>query len=109
VIVLTLAEVADLTGGRLAGGADGAVPVTGDVVTDSRRAAPGGLFVALPGARADGHDFAPQARASRAVGLDVLATRLLAAVPNTGDAAVRPPDPAAEDDPRGSGRREARR
>ena len=28
---------------------------------DSRQAGPGGLFVALPGARADGHDFVPAA------------------------------------------------
>ncbi|HEY6793401.1 MAG TPA: UDP-N-acetylmuramoyl-tripeptide--D-alanyl-D-alanine ligase [Kineosporiaceae bacterium] len=86
-IVLTLAEVADLTGGRLAGGADGAVPVTGDVVTDSRQAAPGCLFVALPGTRADGHDHAPQARTAGAVA--VLAGR------DVGGPAVLVDDPLA--------------
>jgi UDP-N-acetylmuramoyl-tripeptide--D-alanyl-D-alanine ligase len=73
VIVLTLAEVAELTGGRLAGGADGAALVTGGVVTDSRQATPGCLFVALPGTRADGHDFAAQALAAGAAA--VLAAR----------------------------------
>ncbi|MGO1975317.1 MAG: UDP-N-acetylmuramoyl-tripeptide--D-alanyl-D-alanine ligase [Propionibacteriaceae bacterium] len=35
-----------------------AVPIGPDVVIDSRRATPGSLFVALPGERMDGHDFA---------------------------------------------------
>lgn len=52
----TLAEVAGLVGGRLAD-TDGA-PVVNDVVLDSRAAGPGSLFAALPGERADGHDFA---------------------------------------------------
>lgn len=66
-IVLTLAEVAAATGGRLAGGADGGARVTADVVVDSRQVSPGCLFVALPGARADGHDFAAAAQAAGAV------------------------------------------
>ncbi len=44
------------------------VPVT-DVHHDSRRAGPGTLFVAVPGARADGHDFAPAAVAAGAAAL----------------------------------------
>ncbi|MDO5735494.1 MAG: UDP-N-acetylmuramoyl-tripeptide--D-alanyl-D-alanine ligase [Propionibacteriaceae bacterium] len=32
-----------------------------DVVLDNRSATPGAVFVALPGERVDGHDFAPQA------------------------------------------------
>jgi len=32
-----------------------------DVVLDNRAATPGSLFVAIPGARVDGHSFAPQA------------------------------------------------
>jgi len=52
----TLAEVAGLVGGRLAD-TDGA-PVVTDVVLDSRATGPGSLFAALPGERADGHDFA---------------------------------------------------
>lgn len=38
-----------------------------DVVIDSRLATPGSVFVALPGAHADGHDFVPQAAAAGAV------------------------------------------
>ena len=32
-----------------------------DVVLDNRLATPGSVFVAIPGARVDGHSFAPQA------------------------------------------------
>lgn len=72
-IPLTLAEVAAATMGRLAGGADPAAVVSGDVRVDSRAVGAGDLFVALPGARADGHDFAAGAVAAGAAG--VLATR----------------------------------
>ena len=61
-IPLSLAEIARITGGRLDGGADPATLVTGPVVIDSRRAGPGGLFAAVEGERADGHDFAATAR-----------------------------------------------
>jgi UDP-N-acetylmuramoyl-tripeptide--D-alanyl-D-alanine ligase len=71
VIPLTLARVAEITGGRLHG--DPAAVVTGEVVIDSRRAGPGGLFAAVAGERADGHDFAAAAVADGAVA--VLATR----------------------------------
>ncbi len=71
-IRLSLAEVAAATGGTLAGGADAAVVVDGSVVVDSRTAAPGGLFVALPGERADGADFAA---AAHDAGSAVLAQR----------------------------------
>ena len=47
--------------------------VTGPVVIDSRQAVPGSLFAALPGERADGHDFAAAAVAAGAVA--VLGTR----------------------------------
>ena len=66
-IALSLAEVASATGGRLAGGAEAGATITGPVVVDSRLAAPGALFVALPGEHADGHDFAPDAIAAGAV------------------------------------------
>ena len=36
------------------------------VTADSRNITPGALFVALPGARADGHDFVPTAYAAGA-------------------------------------------
>ncbi|GGJ85537.1 UDP-N-acetylmuramoyl-tripeptide--D-alanyl-D-alanine ligase [Pilimelia anulata] len=75
---MTLADVAAAVGGRLAG-ADPAAVVTGGVEFDSRRAGPGGLFVAFPGERVDGHDFAPAAVAAGAVA--VLAGRELPGVP----------------------------
>lgn len=58
-IARTLGEVAALLGGSLQD-ADPAAAVTG-AVTDSRRAGPGLLFVALPGEHADGHDHAADA------------------------------------------------
>ncbi|HMC67597.1 MAG TPA: Mur ligase domain-containing protein, partial [Mycobacteriales bacterium] len=72
-IPVELAEVARVTGGRLAGGADPSSRVTGAVVIDSRRVEPGSLFACLPGERVDGHDFAAAAVAGGAVA--VLATR----------------------------------
>ena len=72
-IELSLAEVAAATGGRTdPPGADGVV-VSGPVVVDSRLTGPGALFVAVPGERVDGHDFAAAAVAAGAAG--VLATR----------------------------------
>lgn len=63
-IELTAAQVAAATGGRLA--ADPDVRVGGPVVVDSRRVAPGSLFVALPGEHVDGHEFAVGAVAAGA-------------------------------------------
>ena len=71
VIPLTLAQVAEITGGRLHG--EPTAVVTGEVVIDSRRAGPGGLFAAVAGERSDGHDFAAAALAAGATA--VLATR----------------------------------
>jgi UDP-N-acetylmuramoyl-tripeptide--D-alanyl-D-alanine ligase len=76
VIPLTLAQLAEITGGQLHGEPAPVVAstvVTGEVVIDSRRVAPGGLFAAVAGERADGHDFAAAAVAAGAVA--VLATR----------------------------------
>ena len=70
-IPLSLAQIARITGGRLDG--DPAAVVTGEVVIDSRRVAPGGLFAAVEGERVDGHDFAAAAVAAGAVA--VLGTR----------------------------------
>src|SRR5258705_5427207 len=50
-----------------------AARVTGTVEFDSRAVTSGGLFLALPGARSDGHDFAEAAIAAGAVA--VLAAR----------------------------------
>ena len=55
-IGLTLAEVAELTGGTLAAG-DPGTTVTGAVTLDSRAVGAGDLFVAVAGERVDGHDF----------------------------------------------------
>ncbi|SNR35611.1 UDP-N-acetylmuramoyl-tripeptide--D-alanyl-D-alanine ligase [Haloechinothrix alba] len=86
-ITLTLAEIAEITGGRLHR-SDGSEPVTGPVEFDSRKIAAGGLFVALPGERVDGHTFASAAVAAGATG--VLAAREVDA-----PAVVVPPAPEA--------------
>jgi UDP-N-acetylmuramoyl-tripeptide--D-alanyl-D-alanine ligase len=65
VIPLTLKEVAEITGGRLAD-ADPDAVVTG-VAADSRAVRPGELFVALPGSRTDGSLFAAAAAEAGAV------------------------------------------
>ena len=75
-IDLTIAEIAHIVGGRLAdiSPEQAAVTrVTGTVEFDSRAVGPGGLFLALPGARSDGHDFAAAAVEQGAVA--VLAAR----------------------------------
>ncbi len=77
-IPFSLGAIAQLTGAQLTGPAAGqdADPdtmITGPVIIDSRDAAPGALFAALPGTRVDGHEFAPQAVAAGAAA--VLATR----------------------------------
>jgi UDP-N-acetylmuramoyl-tripeptide--D-alanyl-D-alanine ligase len=72
VIPLSLAAIAEITGAAPAPMTDTAA-VAGSVVIDSRRAGPGALFAALPGQRADGHDFAAAAVAQGAVA--VLASR----------------------------------
>ncbi|MFI5491319.1 UDP-N-acetylmuramoyl-tripeptide--D-alanyl-D-alanine ligase [Actinoplanes sp. NPDC051859] len=71
---LTLAEIAAAVGGTLHD-ADPQARVTGLCTFDSRAVEPGGLYVALPGARVDGHDFAGAAVEAGAV--VVLATRPL--------------------------------
>ena len=56
-IRLTLGQIAEIVGGRLHG-ASGDEVVTGGVEFDSRAVGTGDLFVAVPGERVDGHDFA---------------------------------------------------
>ncbi len=91
-IRLSLADIAAAVGGRLHH-ADGSEVVSGSVEFDSRKVQPGGLFVAVPGERVDGHDFAAQAVATGASG--VLAAREVDApaviVPPV-DSAGRPED-----------------
>jgi UDP-N-acetylmuramoyl-tripeptide--D-alanyl-D-alanine ligase len=70
VIPLPLREVAAITGGVLHSptGADvSGVVVDGPVVTDSREAGPGSLYVARVGESDDGHRFAASARDAGAV------------------------------------------
>jgi len=64
-IALTLADIAELTGGELSGSPD--ATVTGSVTLDSRSVAEGDLFVAVAGERVDGADFLPAAAAAGAV------------------------------------------
>jgi UDP-N-acetylmuramoyl-tripeptide--D-alanyl-D-alanine ligase len=71
-IPMTLAEIATVVDGRLAGAANRG-PVTAPAFVDTRDAVPGGLFVAVVGEHVDGHDFADAAVAGGAVG--VLGTR----------------------------------
>lgn len=92
-IDLTVAQIADIVGGRLADISPAqaqAARVTGTVEFDSRAIGPGGLFLALPGARADGHDFAAGAVAAGAVAV-------LAARPVGVPAIVVPPAAAADE------------
>jgi UDP-N-acetylmuramoyl-tripeptide--D-alanyl-D-alanine ligase len=97
VIPLTLARVAEITGGRVQGppatGDPGDLVITGNVEFDSRRIGPGDLFLAVPGERVDGHYFAVSAVAAGAVG--VLAARsveapavVVPALPPTGSRAL---------------------
>ncbi len=90
-IPLPLAEVATATGGVLVDAPEPGARVTADVELDSRRIAPGGLFVALRGEREDGHDHA--AAAVRAGAVAVLASRPVGVpavlVPDTRDALGR--------------------
>jgi UDP-N-acetylmuramoyl-tripeptide--D-alanyl-D-alanine ligase len=72
-IRLSLADVAELAGGVLSPLAEPSAIVRGPVVADSRRVERGSLFVALPGERVDGHDYAGRAVADGAVA--VLASR----------------------------------
>jgi UDP-N-acetylmuramoyl-tripeptide--D-alanyl-D-alanine ligase len=91
-IDLSIAQIADIVGGRLADiTPDQAAEtrVTGTVEFDSRAVAPGGLFLALPGARSDGHDFAAAAVCAGAVAV-------LAARPVGVPAIVVAPEPAVD-------------
>ena len=58
---MTLADVAAVTGGTVHGDPD--LVVDGAAYVDTRSPVPGGLFVALVGERADGHDHAAGAHA----------------------------------------------
>ncbi|AZM88777.1 MULTISPECIES: UDP-N-acetylmuramoyl-tripeptide--D-alanyl-D-alanine ligase [Streptomyces] len=72
-IALTLAEIADITGGRPHDIPDPSVRIAGPVVIDSRQVEPGSLFAAFEGEHVDGHDYAERAVAAGAAA--VLAAR----------------------------------
>jgi len=106
VIPLTVAQVAEIVGGELAdvSAADAArLHITGTVEFDSRKITPGGLFLALPGARSDGHDHA--AAAVQAGAVAVLAARPVGvpAILLRPTAAVDPRASVLEHDVNGSG------
>jgi UDP-N-acetylmuramoyl-tripeptide--D-alanyl-D-alanine ligase len=65
-MTLTVGEIAELSHGVVSDLADPGEQVLGPVVVDSRRVTRGCLFVAVSGARVDGHDFAAQAVADGA-------------------------------------------
>ncbi|UQB70978.1 UDP-N-acetylmuramoyl-tripeptide--D-alanyl-D-alanine ligase [Rhodococcus ruber] len=88
-IPMTLARIAEVVGGTLHDVDDPAVEVTGTVEFDSRKVTPHGLFLALPGARSDGHDHAAEAIAAGAAAV-------LAARPVGVPAVVVPPVPPVE-------------
>ena len=91
-IDLTVARIAEIVGGRLCDISPAeaeATHVTGTVEFDSRAVGEGGMFLALPGARSDGHDFAQAAVAAGAVAV-------LAARPVGVPAVVVPPAPPAD-------------
>lgn len=76
----TAAELAELTGGTLHCFGCTAAISFGSVVTDSREAEPGALFLAIPGERVDGHDFIGAAVSAGAT--CVLASRLPEKLPD---------------------------
>ncbi len=91
-IDLTLARIAEIVGGELAdvsAAEAAALHIDGTVEFDSRAVTAGGLFLALPGARSDGHDFAAAAVRDGAVAV-------LAARPVGVPAVVVPPAHAAD-------------
>ena len=62
-IAMTLSEIADVVGGEVDGAPDGgrSTVVDAPASLDSRAVPAGGLFVAIRGERADGHDYAEAA------------------------------------------------
>ncbi|WJZ03161.1 UDP-N-acetylmuramoyl-tripeptide--D-alanyl-D-alanine ligase [Corynebacterium freiburgense] len=65
-ISMRVGEIAEVVGGTLHN-VDPDVVVTGSVEFDSRKVTEGSVFIAFPGARVDGHDFAETAIAQGAV------------------------------------------
>lgn len=91
-IDISIAQIAQIVGGQLSDISDedaAACYVSGTVEFDSRAVGSGGLFLALPGAQVDGHDFA-------AAAIEQGAVAVLAARPVGVPAIVVPPAPPAD-------------
>ena len=56
---MTLAHITEVCGGTYFGPEEKKTAEVTDIVTDSRKAGEGSLFVAIPGERVDGHKFIP--------------------------------------------------
>ena len=56
---MTLAHITEVCGGIYFGPEEKKTAEVTDIVTDSRKAGEGSLFVAIPGERVDGHKFIP--------------------------------------------------
>ncbi|MDI6772509.1 MAG: UDP-N-acetylmuramoyl-tripeptide--D-alanyl-D-alanine ligase [bacterium] len=90
---LVVRDIISATGGRLVLPPGVVVPTAvSGVTTDSRKVAPGHLFVALRGPGADGHQFVEDALARGAV-LSVVAAEQIAAGPVTAGPALVVADP----------------
>lgn len=104
-IPLTIAELAEITHTTILGDLDPNTPVTQPVEFDSRNLKPGGIFMALPGARVDGHDFVEtaysQGAAAAIVGKDTGQPALLAPPTQVSEEAANAS--AFEFDPQGHG------
>lgn len=98
-IPTTAGEIAAIAGGTLHDCAPD-LPVAGPVEFDSRQITEGSVFLALPGARADGHDFAAGAVergaalviAARPVGVPAVVVEPLGAQDSNSDAFAHDPD-----------------
>ncbi|MEO6413248.1 MAG: UDP-N-acetylmuramoyl-tripeptide--D-alanyl-D-alanine ligase [Pedococcus sp.] len=81
-IPVSLKDIAEITGGRLHGVDDAsaaALVIDGPVVTDSREAGPGGLYIARIGEQMDGHQFVAPAAELGAVA--AMTTRVVDELP----------------------------
>ncbi|MGV9636205.1 UDP-N-acetylmuramoyl-tripeptide--D-alanyl-D-alanine ligase [Nocardia rhamnosiphila] len=87
-IEMTLRDIAEVVGATLHDVGDPEARVTGSVEFDSRRIGPGDIFLALPGERVDGHDYA-------AAAIEAGAVAVLAARPVGVPAIVVPPAPGS--------------
>ncbi|MEJ6020488.1 UDP-N-acetylmuramoyl-tripeptide--D-alanyl-D-alanine ligase [Corynebacterium sp. H113] len=98
-IPTTAGEIATIVGGQLSN-LDAATPVTGPVEFDSRKVTPGSVFLCLPGARVDGHDFAQTAAeagaacslAARPVAAGAIVVKPLGKQDSNADAFAHDPD-----------------